>query len=362
MLALVLALVAGYANGSVPPTDGLGIRITNVVFDAVGVDVDFVTTNPPPYVAAVFRAEDAGFSSRIRPVRARLVSEKHACLAGDFARYENAFVQVFMPSITNDPMFRVITVEERESAYDFLRKRIDRDCVGEDSSDLWTDKGMSENMVIFDDHTWGSFTVSTDRFVTVQIQGRRAVPAAPSQACAYNQVLVCDNIYSPTNVWAVYDEGSTNIKNAHLTYLTAGWEGCHVGDRVRVSEWDTRAGNSWYYEREVCLYFNPHYRTSDWHSRDVVFEEHGFEPRRFGPFDTSVGCGLRILVDDEQMLYRAERAYSLFSDRSNECVLQRPFKALSSWNGRKIKLDWMGFVNLVHETNAIPGRIYMEGL
>ncbi len=47
---------------------------------------------------------------------------------------------------------------------------------------------------------------------------------------------------------------------------------------------------------------------------------------------------------------------------SQEVPLYRPFRSLSARDGFRIGLDWLGRVRRIAETNAVPGRIYWEGL
>ena len=83
---------------------------------------------------------------------------------------------------------------------------------------------------------------------------------------------------------------------------------------------------------------------------------------RFGPFDTSRGCGYRIIYNDDKDQFDVMRAYSLFTNRSQEVVLRRNFKALSAHGGVRVGHDWMGRRAYVTDTNSVPDRIYWEGL
>ena len=361
--AISAALSFGSFAGDLP-TDGLGIRITNCVYDVLGVDIDFVTTNPPPYVAAVFVASEAGFNSRICPIRMKVVETKHACFAGDFTTRANTFVQVLMPSATNDPMFRVMTQSERDAHFDWLRESIDFDIEVSDTSNCWTDNFRAEEMKVIRDYTWASFRLGDDTNVTLRAQGAEYIPDVPE--FGDGQLLVSDTNISPyfagsnRHVWAVHECSGPYVHSNNLPYVVGGWEGRHVNTPVIVREWKELPWGR-YTERIAYIDYNPHYpKEVGYH--DLKKVETTVDEQTLGPFDTSVGLGLRIYLEEPEMHFRAERAYSLFSDRSNECLLQRPFKALSAHNGRKYKLDWRGFVRLTTETNAIPDKIYLEGL
>lgn len=362
--AISAALSLGSFAGDLP-TDGLGIRITNCVYDVLGVDIDFATTNPPPYVAAVFVASEAGFNSRICPIRMKVIDTKHACFAGDFTTRANTFVQVLMPSATNDPMFRVMTQSERDAHFDWLRESIDFDIEVADTSYCWTDNFHAEEMQLVRDRTWACFRPGDETNVTLQAQVSKRVPDVPD--LEDGQLLVSDTNISPNivgtnrHVWAVYDGPSRLAISNNLSYVVGGWEGRHFNDLVRLRVWNDLPPPGHYSERFAYIDYNPHY------PGEIGF--YGFkktgtslEEQTLGPFDTTVGLGLRIYLEEPAMRLRAERAYSLFSDRSNECLLQRPFKALSAHNGKKYKIDWRGFVRITTETNAIPDKIYLEGL
>lgn len=79
----------------------VGFFITRCCYDATGVEVEFETGLPPPYVVAVFPGIELGFPNRIYPLHAELVDTKHVRFNGNFTRDGNAFVQVFTPAITN---------------------------------------------------------------------------------------------------------------------------------------------------------------------------------------------------------------------------------------------------------------------
>lgn len=361
---LFLSATSACSYGVTLPTDGLGIRITNCVYDVLGVDVDFVTTNEPPYVAAVFVASEAGFKSRICPIRMKVVQTKHACLAGDFTTRGNTFVQVLMPSATNDPMFRVLSQSEADAHFDRLRESIDFEAEVSDTSYCWTDNFRAEEMTVIRDYTWASFRPGNETNIAVRAQGKKYVPDIPE--LMEGQLLVSNTNIGPdlagTNrhVWAVYDGPGPNVWSNNLSYVQGGWEGRHVNTPVLLKVWNEFPWGH-YSECKAYIDYNPHYPKEigyhDYKKVDDMVKE-----QTLGPFDTSIGLGLRIYLEEPSMRFRAERAYSLFSDRSNECLLQRPFKALSAHNGKKYKLDWRGFVRLTTETNAVPDKIYLEGL
>lgn len=58
----------------------------------------------------------------------------------------------------------------------------------------------------------------------------------------------------------------------------------------------------------------------------------------------------------------AWRRMPLAAGCSQEVPLHRFFRSLSSYDGYKLGLDWLGRTCRVAESNAVPGRIYWEGL
>lgn len=92
------------------------------------------------------------------------------------------------------------------------------------------------------------------------------------------------------------------------------------------------------------------------------WREYDTPERTFGPYDTSVGLGYRILYCDTNDEFTVTRAYGILDDRSQEVPIRRPFMSLSG-NGRvRIGRDAIGRKVYISDTNAVPGKIYWEGL
>lgn len=82
-------------------SDVATILITDCKYDVAGIDVEFETGLPSPYVVAVFDISVAQFRYRYRPLHSVMTNDKLARLEGDFCSYGNSFVQVFTADITN---------------------------------------------------------------------------------------------------------------------------------------------------------------------------------------------------------------------------------------------------------------------
>ena len=80
--------------------------------------------------------------------------------------------------------------------------------------------------------------------------------------------------------------------------------------------------------------------------------------------DQKVGKGFRISLQDNMIPpdISAESAYSAIPNMSQEVLIKRGWVSLSSNGKWKIATDWEGYPVMVPCTNAIPYRIYGEGL
>ena len=88
----------------------------------------------------------------------------------------------------------------------------------------------------------------------------------------------------------------------------------------------------------------------------VCLAVHGRDPNK--------GKGFRILAfpDQEPMEFQAQCAYSAKTNMSQEVLIKRGWKSLSSNGEWKFTTDWEGNAIMVPCTNAEPYRIYGEGL
>ena len=348
-------LTATTAFGSIA---GLGYRITNCVYDVYGVDISFATTNEPPYLVGVFVAEEVGFFSRIRPIRTKLVGERWASLAGCFYDRGNVFVQVFDASVTNEPGYRVMSESERTEYFDSLHARLDGSRALAAPDDAWSDMYGEENMQLVGDNIWGSFKPSGSSEITVRAAGRKWVPDLPVE-CPPGHLIVSDgNDFSRTNLSFAAVAESKAARMTSGSPCVHGWYYRHPGDPVDVYTY----ANGTYETVLRYVFYNPHFPTETGHIRGRRISEVETVEQTLIGFDSSVGLGYRVHLDERTLSFTAERAYSLFGDRSQEVVLRRPVRALSVSGGKKVVLDWLGFIRFAADTNAVPGRIYWEGL
>lgn len=99
--ALICCAGLDYGPHSPRPTDFASMIITKCDYDLCGIDVEFETGLPPPYVVAVFDISVSQFKQRTCPYSSVLTWQKNVRIEGDFCSYGNSFVQVFTPDITN---------------------------------------------------------------------------------------------------------------------------------------------------------------------------------------------------------------------------------------------------------------------
>lgn len=103
VISLSSALYAARAHSPHDPASAevVTILITDCKYDVCGIDVEFETGLPPPYVVGVFDISASQFCYRTRPLHSVVTSDKVVHIDGDFCSHGNSFVQVFTTDITN---------------------------------------------------------------------------------------------------------------------------------------------------------------------------------------------------------------------------------------------------------------------
>lgn len=77
---------------------------------------------------------------------------------------------------------------------------------------------------------------------------------------------------------------------------------------------------------------------------------------------TDVGIGYRVVLLDDRHSIMAQRAYSPRPNMSSEVVLPRIVSSLSAHRGYRVTTDLYGHKYFQKDTNAIPDKVYWEGL
>ena len=338
--------------------EGLGFRLSAVRRDS-SVALHWETDAAPPYVIALYTPYVASFGTRksqyAYALRYRVVTDTYCLFCGDFKGLRGDVVaQVSTAAVTNSPYFRGMSAGEIEEYRGSLRDVLDHE------KPVPIEARYAGDMELVGDHLWGCFVELQEPYVTVnarcrgfQVPSTNWVQTSFVEETSYhsNTVNGASSGYKsrsftndlesveydvPTNVVKILGtapEGWVKVFEQHIVPF---------GDRRR-----DRRGLRRTYGRES---------TPD----DMVESETG--ARTFGPFDTSVGTGYRVLYDDLNDRFTLERAYSMLPDFSRQLVLRRVVRALSAFENKKIGLDWLGQLRYVECTNAVPMRIYWEGL
>lgn len=384
----VSLVFAALAFSSRPATDeteeSLGIEITKCDYDEYGVTVEFETDLKPPYVVGVYPAADAGFPpkphTRARPIRWKLVDGTRARLSGDFISRGTSFVQVFTPDITNSVVlstnetpwitssFRQATSNELERYYrEFNDARLlGRQCSAEAADEQWEPWWCAEHMTVIGDHEWGCFVrtnlseialsgnargfctwhVVTNRYQTAVEGWEQFVSNKTSGTIRDWHVSVMTNLYADAALTNAYHRDNvTPLGNSNVLHIVTWYEPWLdfrdvVAKRFRES-------------------YDPAHGVTNY---EAQVREFAVTNATFGPFDTSVGSGFRIRYFDDRDEFSVVRAYSLFTNCSQEVALRKPFKTLSRHGDLRLARDFYGNKVFVAETNAVPDRIYWEGL
>ena len=78
--------------------------------------------------------------------------------------------------------------------------------------------------------------------------------------------------------------------------------------------------------------------------------------------DVSVGSGYRIVIFEDNDIVIAQRAYSSRTNMSDEVVIERGWKAISTHNGFRYTKDWLGRSYFQADTNNAPDIIHFNGI
>lgn len=358
-IAALLTVLAVFAE------DPLGIRITRCDYDIYGVDIDFVTDIPPPYIVGVFCAEEACFvTSRCYPIKYKIVNSTSATLGGEFFKRANSFVQVFSASMTNQfHAFRQRTPTELERYYEKIHQK-----ESDNRSIIPYNRGLVESadradMVVIADYTWGAF-IPTD-MPTITLAGR--AKGYKARVCETNlwqtMVETKSGFWSNLVTGVIHGYKEDVVTNLYFdAYVTNHTQSTHSTSAITAEGdiwWNGIATNTWNDESVRVKV----YSVNTW-SNGVgsVMHEYEVPDQTFGPFDTSIGCGYRIILDEKTDKYTVQRAYSMLTNMSNEVLLKRPIVPLTAHDGKKMTVDFLGVKGYAAETNATQDVFHWNGL
>ena len=284
VIAIFLSAI-GVAFAAVPArayqeyASPLGFAVTNLVYSADGVSIDFETDQEPPYIVSVNMTNHEIGNVKLLPIAEAVTSEKHAYVQVPWT------IHALNVCVGKKEWFDALDAEYRAKV-GFGRRLMTRDEVrmwtaranlppqdwtAERYQD-WLDHRSGEKYSAFlvADHTWHAFIVGTNESETVMFSLKK-----------FEQ------------------ESQTIVTNSYAVSVTN---------------------------------------------------------------DTHEGTGWRIILNDEDLEVTAQRAFSPRPEVSDDIFIPRMFRAISSNGQIKYSADYEGRLIRVPETNAVPGRVYLEGL
>ena len=395
LLAAVGAVFDVYGEGRERHSDPdawarapLGIRITSCSFDRTGVDISFDTDLQPPYVVGIYRNAEYGLG-RYYPVTETTTAWKHVRVPVPTMDV-SLFVQVMTPSAciprTTNCVHRMISNTEWEQYRNEIRnapvKRND------DPSYSFERLQDDPSMWLVSDETWVGFRETDLPDVTFTFSGRTN---------DVESIVSNRTVYSVKMDWATYLFAGTSIPSSWKS-PKANWAnrktGTYTNGTIRTFFSDAEpTDDAWYYNcatiyrdrydgfREytkqytnglgeistafgVYHYYDPSTRQEplakpiiNWKPSELVTWSSSVSGA-----DTSVGTGYRVLFFSDRNTVMVQRAYSARTNMSDEVFIDRGFRSLSTHNGYRYTMDFDGRLYFQADTNAVPDRIYLEGL
>lgn len=315
--------MSGSASDYVP--SNLGYEITNLKSDGEYVWFSFRTECPPPYEIGIFRMSDIALdrSVAIACTTNDLKSMTFKCnLTGI-----NFFAQV--GSVGSLGVTRTYTEQENQQYYQYVHQH------SSDKSDLiGNDFTADEHLfTLCGNKTWRAFIPSMSERITLDYTGRRLVPGE-GQSNIYGMNVITQNWYDAQGA------------------LHYGEKIGQVFRELTCPEHRELGGETYTnYVQQVITY----------PAETLVFPS-GV---------ASVGSGYRIEFNENDSSLSYKRAYSSYDDKSDEKIYRRPFKPLSAVVLKNkdgiestyfYKIDWEGIPYLQRTTNAVPGKVYLEGI
>lgn len=106
VLSITAATLAPFARADQNLQEPTSVEVPGIVieecrYDRNGIDVHFRSTFDGPHVVAVFNWSEMCWPARYRPLFSVVTDRNDVHIDGDFCTYQNGFVQVFIPGITN---------------------------------------------------------------------------------------------------------------------------------------------------------------------------------------------------------------------------------------------------------------------
>lgn len=396
----------------------MGIAITDLRYDSYGVDVKFVTDLEPPYVVGVYRGLDGAFSTQRHFPIAEVLTSKTWLRIPTTLMDSTVFVQVMTPDVVTNEFpgidadgryvitngthvitnriygagHRLLTEDEIASDKEWIEAMggyvNDDPSFNCDIPKSWLFPNSYSGMELVGDHTWVGFIETNATDLVLEFKGKRSIVTGLHTnytSWSYRQEITkywfdgavpSSWSFDPETDW--WHRGAAQFTNLctkceHLLYGGVGVDllyGLELGPGPIYRQYKvTEDGN------DVLIYeklFNrtPNYRRKADGSYDTTKIYTNGVPfsieTAITNADVSVGTGYRLVfVDDDDMSkveYMAQRAYSAKTNMSAQIYIPRGFRALSTHNGYKYSTDRYGSKYYQRVTNAVPDKIYLEGL
>lgn len=367
-MALILLLAATMAEllgHSVSDTNhwmhvGLGFNIKSVVADRFGLWVSYETDQQPPYFVGVYDPAHLGLS-RDYPLEYVITDSTNAYLrTRDFLKC-NVFVQVgtVQGMIGNRKAEKVALSRMKDGPPEPGSEDLD----WSNSKSLFENKEGKLNRIPLEMTMQHVDTCTWAAFLYGDLTGHlvRTLPHEPRDW--YWDKQVTWTIYEISEI-TTEDTSTTpptitvnsSVETLLSTNSTLCWRNGQSStrrERLRKISDTVSVYSNW-----TWLCRNP--VTNRWARYNVVNRE---EPwMRVPALNTSIGTGYRVVTFEDHEKSTIHRAWSTRPDRSDEFLVHKPVKAVSVWDERSIKFDWLGRPYYSNNTNAVPGRLYMNGV
>lgn len=333
----------------------LGFALTEARTRPGGIEVKFKTDLPPPYVVAEYTAAASGYASQPYPIVCVTTETHYAFIETDAHRYLTTFLKVGTP----EGMGIVETYKPEHLEADIARALSGKGFGLMDGETMAEFVRQDTGMEIVADGTWMRFCNVNEPGMEFRISGVK-----PANELA-DWHMDTDSVQSYVRaVWSYWEDKTTGDRTDFSTNVIRVLD---VHYSASKSEFDIRStGVS--AETETHNYVTNVVDMTlgdvhDW-TRPVNHPIQGTYD--WMPFPTnvdwSVGTGFRLIFfeDDESILL--QRCYSMRTNVSNLVFIQPPMKSLTRHGDRIFGQDWAGTRRFYQETNAVPGRIYWEGL
>lgn len=354
----------------------LGIAIRKCSYDAHGVDVRFDTDLEPPYLVGVYRSEEIGLGRRF-PVAEVVTSSKLARVPVK-TMDATLFVQV-MTSGAEKHSRRTISQTEYQDFVDRIKGS--PVLTNHNAGTTWEYVRDDPAMELVSDNTWLGFRQSQLKDVTFSFSGRTNITEIVTTK-PYPWVTLDSALYEFSDMPSVWTSPYYDWSNRKSAKYTNG--------TVRAEFSDGQDAQSGELYGIACYLRSPNH--ANWqfvHTNSVnghvfVSVHRAYNPRtQYGPCtpynvyhksdpvtfsssvtnaDVSVGTGYRVLFFCDRNEVMAQRAYSARTNMSDEVIIERGFKSLSTHDGYRLTKDFDGRLYFQADTNAAPDRIHWEGI